>query len=200
MAQLCSLPAEPPRKPKNTGVSSLSLLQWIFPTQKLNQGLRRLQTWRQGIWLVAIFYIFLRHVSKWWNLITPHSVSPPSKTKFHLRQGSHHFFYPLKSLLGGGWGGISVVLYFLNSICLWAAWFPRRLTIVGIRLSVTFKSLGIHHHTCALHLISKTLFQWCRRCQVLLEPLRTVKSIWKDFHVHGFVMDGHQQIFWGNTI
>ena len=28
-----SLPAEPQRKPKNTGVSSLSLLQWIFPTQ-----------------------------------------------------------------------------------------------------------------------------------------------------------------------
>ena len=33
------LPAEPPRKPKNTGVSSLSLLQQIFLTQKLNWGL-----------------------------------------------------------------------------------------------------------------------------------------------------------------
>ena len=28
-----SLPAEPPGKPKNTGVGSLSLLQQIFPTQ-----------------------------------------------------------------------------------------------------------------------------------------------------------------------
>ena len=27
------------RKPKNTGVSSLSLLQWIFPNQESNQGL-----------------------------------------------------------------------------------------------------------------------------------------------------------------
>ena len=27
------LPAEPQGKPKNTGVGSLSLLQWIFPTQ-----------------------------------------------------------------------------------------------------------------------------------------------------------------------
>ena len=26
-------------KPKNTGVGGLSLLQWIFPTQELNQGL-----------------------------------------------------------------------------------------------------------------------------------------------------------------
>ena len=26
-------------KPKNTGVGSLSLLRWIFPTQELNQGL-----------------------------------------------------------------------------------------------------------------------------------------------------------------
>ena len=31
--QADSLPAEPPRKPKNTGVGSHSLLQGIFPTQ-----------------------------------------------------------------------------------------------------------------------------------------------------------------------
>ena len=36
--QVDSLPAEPPGKPKNTGVGSLSLLQWIFPTQELNCG------------------------------------------------------------------------------------------------------------------------------------------------------------------
>ena len=34
-----SLPADPQGKPKNTGVGSLSLLQGIFPTQELNQGL-----------------------------------------------------------------------------------------------------------------------------------------------------------------
>ena len=34
-----SLTAEPERKPKNTGVGKLSLLQKIFPTQELNQGL-----------------------------------------------------------------------------------------------------------------------------------------------------------------
>ena len=34
-----SLPAEPPGKPKNTGVGSLSLLQWIFRTQGSNQCL-----------------------------------------------------------------------------------------------------------------------------------------------------------------
>ena len=37
--QVDSLPAEPPGKPKNTGVGSLSLLQGIFLTQELNQGL-----------------------------------------------------------------------------------------------------------------------------------------------------------------
>ena len=31
--------SEPPGKPKNTEVGSLSLLQWIFLTQELNQGL-----------------------------------------------------------------------------------------------------------------------------------------------------------------
>ena len=37
--QVDSSPAEPPGKPKNTGVGSLSLLQGIFPTQESNQGL-----------------------------------------------------------------------------------------------------------------------------------------------------------------
>ena len=39
MLQVDSLPAEPPGKPKNTGVGNLSLLQGIFLTQELNQGL-----------------------------------------------------------------------------------------------------------------------------------------------------------------
>ena len=34
-----SLSAEPQGKPKNTGVDSLSLLQWIFPIQESDQGL-----------------------------------------------------------------------------------------------------------------------------------------------------------------
>ena len=37
--QADSFPAEPPGKPKNTGVGSLTLLQGIFQTQELNQGL-----------------------------------------------------------------------------------------------------------------------------------------------------------------
>ena len=38
-SQANSLLYEPPGKPKNTGVGSLSLLQGIFATQELNQGL-----------------------------------------------------------------------------------------------------------------------------------------------------------------
>ena len=38
--QADSLPAEPQMKPKNTGVGSLSLLQWIFLTQESNWGLQ----------------------------------------------------------------------------------------------------------------------------------------------------------------
>ena len=37
--QADSLPSEPPGKPMNTGVGSLSLLQGIFLTQESNQGL-----------------------------------------------------------------------------------------------------------------------------------------------------------------
>ena len=36
--QVESLPAEPPGKPRNTRLGSLSLLQQIFPTQKSNWG------------------------------------------------------------------------------------------------------------------------------------------------------------------
>ena len=38
-SQVDSLPSEPPGKPRNTGVSSLSLLQGIFPTKESNRGL-----------------------------------------------------------------------------------------------------------------------------------------------------------------
>ena len=53
--QADSLPAEPPGKPNNTGVGSLSLLQRIFLTPKSNQGLlhcRRIlyQVSYQGSW------------------------------------------------------------------------------------------------------------------------------------------------------
>ena len=37
--QMDSLPAEPPGKPRNTGMGSLFLLQGIFPTQRSNPGL-----------------------------------------------------------------------------------------------------------------------------------------------------------------
>ena len=37
--QADSSPSEPPGKPKNTGVGSLSFLQRIFYTQELDQGL-----------------------------------------------------------------------------------------------------------------------------------------------------------------
>ena len=41
--QVDSLPAEPPGKPKNTGVGGLPLLQQIFLTWELNRGLPALQ-------------------------------------------------------------------------------------------------------------------------------------------------------------
>ena len=36
VTHIASLPAEPPWKSKETGVGSLSILQWIFPTQESN--------------------------------------------------------------------------------------------------------------------------------------------------------------------
>ena len=44
-----SLPSEPPGKPKNTGIGSLSLLQGNFPNQELNQGNFPNQELNQGL-------------------------------------------------------------------------------------------------------------------------------------------------------
>ena len=48
-----SLPSEPPGKPKNTGVGSLSLLQGIFLTQESNWGLLHCR------WILFFFNINL---------------------------------------------------------------------------------------------------------------------------------------------
>ena len=48
--QVDSLPTEPQGKPKNTGVGSLSLLQRVFPTPELNQGLLH---WRRIIYQLS---------------------------------------------------------------------------------------------------------------------------------------------------
>ena len=55
-----SLPAEPQRKPRNTGVGGLSLLQGIFLTQELNWGLLHCRQMlyplsHQGSWLYVLF-------------------------------------------------------------------------------------------------------------------------------------------------
>ena len=57
--QADSLPAEPPGKPKNTGVGSLCLLQWIFPPRNqcllhcrwilYQQGLNLSPQWKHGL-------------------------------------------------------------------------------------------------------------------------------------------------------
>ena len=59
--QVDSSLSEPPGKPKNTGVHSLSLLQGTFPTQELNQGLLHFrqilyQLSYQGSRLICRFY------------------------------------------------------------------------------------------------------------------------------------------------
>ena len=86
--QVDSFPAEPQGKPKNTELGSLSLFQWIFPTQKLNQCL---------LYCRWIFYQlnYLGSPNAWsvinseyWKLIIRHilhvctPVKPPSQPRW----------------------------------------------------------------------------------------------------------------------
>ena len=71
-----SLPAEPQGKPKDTGVHSLSLLQWIFLTQELNRGLLHCR---------QILYQLTNQVSPRIGIITSNNASrvlnyPPHST------------------------------------------------------------------------------------------------------------------------
>ena len=71
--QVDSLPAEPQGKPKNTGVGSLSLLQWIFLTQKWNWGLLHCrQIHYQLSYQAAETYILItyRRVYRWVGDVT----------------------------------------------------------------------------------------------------------------------------------
>ena len=61
--QVDSLPAEPQGKPKNTEVGRLSLLQQIFPTQELDQGLlhcRQILYQLSYVWYIVIHLIYLK--------------------------------------------------------------------------------------------------------------------------------------------
>ena len=60
--QVDSLPAESPWKPKSTELGRLSLLQWIFPTQELNQGLLHCrQILYQPRWKAILIYSLLQY-------------------------------------------------------------------------------------------------------------------------------------------
>ena len=54
-----SFPAEPQGKPKNTGVGSLSLLQWIFPIQEPKQSLLHCR------WI--LYQLSCREAQEYWS-------------------------------------------------------------------------------------------------------------------------------------
>ena len=61
-----SLSAEPPGKPRNTGVGSLSLLQGIFPTQESNQGFLHCRGILYQLSYILMLYLFI-YVFFWLN-------------------------------------------------------------------------------------------------------------------------------------
>ena len=66
--QADSLSSEPPGKPKNTGVTNLSLLQWIFPAQESNQGLLHCR-------VIFFFFFFTSWVTRETQLFPAHCKS-----------------------------------------------------------------------------------------------------------------------------
>ena len=53
-SQVDSLPPEPPRKPKNTGMGTLSLLQAVFLTQEMELGPVLSTRPSSGLWLPPV--------------------------------------------------------------------------------------------------------------------------------------------------
>ena len=88
--QAYSSPAKPPGKPKNTGVGSLSILQQIFPTQELNQGLlhcRRifyqLSYERSLIYILHLHMSSVQLISRVWLFCKPMDCSTPDLPVHH---------------------------------------------------------------------------------------------------------------------
>ena len=108
-----SLPAEPPGKPNNSGVGSLSLLQWIFPTQESHRALLHCRR--------ILYQLSYQGSSRWRVLATPVLLPGKSHGQRSLvgysswgHWGSDtterlHFHFSL-SCIGGGNGTHSSVL------------------------------------------------------------------------------------------
>ena len=72
--QADSLPTEPQGKPKNTGVGSLSLLQWVSPTQESNLGLQcsSVSMTKITVSRQRIFEFFSSHIFWFTRIYTQH--------------------------------------------------------------------------------------------------------------------------------
>ena len=92
--QADSLLSEPPGKTKNTGVGSLSLLQGLFPTQKLKQGLLH-SRWKMRMvnptdqldyFILCLFHVTFNtptyrrqsiYISAYWKQVWPSDLLQP---------------------------------------------------------------------------------------------------------------------------
>ena len=94
--QADSLPAEAQGKPKNTGVGSLSLLQWIFPTQDSSWGLLHCR-WilyqlsypgSPNKWCCKLVFLFFFN----WNSVVLQAISKIFVFLYHPSQRIKLFF------------------------------------------------------------------------------------------------------------
>ena len=96
-----SLPGEPPGKPKNTGVGSLSLLQWIFPIQELNLGLLHCRwiLYHLSYQINYSLYVCVLVAQSCPLFVTPKDCSPPGSSAHGILQArvllNQHFLWYL---------------------------------------------------------------------------------------------------------
>ena len=86
--QVGSLLADPPGKPKNTGVGSLSLLQGIFLTQESNQGLLHCRwiLYHLSYQINYSLYVCVLVAQSCPLFVTPKDCSPPGSSAHGILQ------------------------------------------------------------------------------------------------------------------
>ena len=137
--------SEPPGKPKNTGVGSLSLCQGNFLTQESNQGLLHCRQILYQLSYQGVIYIWI-YILLSWDSVPPFVKSSPHRTIVRIKWDNACQTTILVPDIHWGLGNVSFYVFFENPIL-----GQREKIIISLACSDVY--IIIHNSFCGFPLI-----------------------------------------------